>query len=346
MSEIKTFLEQRKQSLGGTDIAALCGVNPYKDAFDVFQDKVNNVKVEQNTAMRLGNAFEPGIAELFSEDVNLPLFSPTEHRDYLKEIIKDNNVEYIDVNQNGKIYLMLRRGIAHGSLDYFTIDHDGNPAVVECKLVTNNFFKSKEEFIRTNPHYYMQTQWYMYVTGFRTAYFATVQFKFGGHIEWYKLDYNEEVIDKALSFAEKFWEEHIKTGKSPLPSNPDQLNQHIDFIVDDDYAIANDEIFQVYTELTELKERLKVDDKRKKELEDKIIMAIYNKEGMKSKDNFIIATYKVRNRTNFDTKKIKEELPEIFNKYSKQSQSRVLIIKKQKTTPQTIITSIPKHLVI
>ena len=327
MSETKTFIEQRKHSIGGTDVAAICGVNPYKDAFDVFQEKVNNITIEKNTAMRLGNAFESGIAELFSEDINLPLFSPIEHKSYLKEIITDKNVEFIDVNQNGKSYLMLKRGIAHGSLDYFTIDHNGNPAVVECKLVTNNFFKSKEEFIRTNPHYYMQTQWYMYVTGFRTAYFATVQFKFGGHIEWYQLDYNDKVIDKALSYTEKFWDNYIKTGKSPLPNNPDQLNQYIDFKVDDNYAIANDEIFKAYTELTELKERLKVDVDRKTELEDKIKMAIFNNEGMKSQDGFVMATYKSHFQDYFDKKKLQEDEPDIYKKYVSPKPVRKFLIK-------------------
>jgi putative phage-type endonuclease len=323
-----TFSEQRRKSLGGTDIAAICGINPYKTAFDVYEEKIEGREVIKNDAMRLGNAFESGIAELFAEDSGLKLFSPQDDIETFRAYVEDKNVEFVKVNYHGKEVTILKKGIGHGSLDYFTIDHEGKPAVVECKLVTNNFFKSKEEFIKTNPHYYMQTQWYMYITGFRKAYFATVQFQFGGHIEWYPVDYNEVLVEKMIFQAEKFWNNHIKLGIKPNPSNPDELNRFIEFNTDEDYAIATEDIFESYNQLVETRERLKNLETTKKFLEDKIKMAIYDKNGLMSPDNSkTLATYKVQTRVTIDSKRIKSEEPDLYEKYSKESQSRTFLLK-------------------
>jgi len=328
MSAIKTFSEQRKESLGGTDIAAICGINPYKTAFDVYEEKTIGREVPKNDAMRLGNAFESGIAELFAEDSGLRLFSPQDDVETLRAYVEDKTVEFVNANYHGKNVTILKKGIGHGSLDYFTIDHDGKPAVVECKLVTNNFFKSKEEFIKTNPHYYMQTQWYMYITGFRRAYFATVQFKFGGHIEWYPIEYNEVLVDKMIIQAIRFWENHIQLGVKPLPTNPDELNRFIDYKTDEDFGIASEDIHEAYNQLVETRERLKNIETTKKHLEDKIKMAIYQKQGIMSPDNSkVLATFKVQSTTRIDTKKLKEEAPDLYKTYSKTSESRVFLVK-------------------
>lgn len=322
-----TFISERKKSIGGTDVAAICGVNPYKTQFDVYNEKVNGYNVEENDAMRLGKAFEPAIAKLFSQATSLPVFSPAENTKELRAMIEDDEVRFVDVDFQGEKVTILKRGVTHGSLDYFTIDYDGQPAVVECKLVTNNFFKSKEEFIKTNPHYYMQVQWYMYVTGFRKAYFATVQFKFGGHIEWYPIEYNEKLIEIALQKVNNFVDNYLSKGVMPPPTNPEELNKFIDYKVEGDFAVADDDILEAYTQLTEIKDRIKELDKNKSFLEDKIKMAIYDKEGIKTKDELILATYKVQNRKSFDSKAFKEDNPDEYLKYEKQTQVRVLLIK-------------------
>lgn len=322
-----TFIDERRKSIGGTDVAAICGINPYKTPFNVFQEKMNNIVTEENVAMRLGRAFESGIAKLFSEEIKLPVFSPEEHKEDLQKLINDEDVIFVDVDYHGSKITMIKRGIAHGSLDYFTIDDDGTPAVVECKLVTNNFFKSKEEFIVTNPHYYMQIQWYMYVTGFRRAYFATVQFKFGGNIEWYQLEYNEKVIEKALAKAEDFWNNHILTGKSPEPTNPDELNQFIDFKTSDDFVIANEDIIEACTQLKDVKEKIKSLDENKEYLEKKIKMSIYDKIGLMSKENEVLATYKVNTKNKFVAKKLEEDDPETYKKYVTTVSERRFLLK-------------------
>lgn len=55
----KEWLKYRKQGIGGSDAGAVCGLNPYRTAMQVYQDKVSEeIEEIDNDAMRQGREFE------------------------------------------------------------------------------------------------------------------------------------------------------------------------------------------------------------------------------------------------------------------------------------------------
>ncbi|MFR4400922.1 MAG: YqaJ viral recombinase family protein, partial [Peptococcus niger] len=49
------WLEQRKKGIGGSDAGAICGLNPWKSAVEVYLDKLGELPpVEDNERMRMG----------------------------------------------------------------------------------------------------------------------------------------------------------------------------------------------------------------------------------------------------------------------------------------------------
>ena len=62
------WLMLRKQGIGGSDAGAVCGVNPYRSAFNVYTDKTSpDVHEEDNERMRQGRDLEDYCAKRFSE---------------------------------------------------------------------------------------------------------------------------------------------------------------------------------------------------------------------------------------------------------------------------------------
>ena len=62
------WLRIRKRYLTGTDAGAVCGMNPYKSAIQVYLDKTTpDIELEDNEAMRLGRDMEDYVAERFME---------------------------------------------------------------------------------------------------------------------------------------------------------------------------------------------------------------------------------------------------------------------------------------
>lgn len=62
------WLRYRKQGIGGSDAGAICGLNPYRTAMQVYQDKVTDFTENiDNEAMRQGREFEEYVARRFME---------------------------------------------------------------------------------------------------------------------------------------------------------------------------------------------------------------------------------------------------------------------------------------
>lgn len=56
----------------GTDAGAICGLNPYVSAFQVYQDKItDNIEETDNEAMRQGRDLEDYVAQRFTEETGL-----------------------------------------------------------------------------------------------------------------------------------------------------------------------------------------------------------------------------------------------------------------------------------
>lgn len=66
------WLRMRKLGIGGSEAGAICGLNPYKSAMDVFVDKNSDeIEIVDNEAMREGRDFEDYVARRFSEATGL-----------------------------------------------------------------------------------------------------------------------------------------------------------------------------------------------------------------------------------------------------------------------------------
>ena len=64
----KEWLQYRKQGIGGSDAGAVCGLNPYRTAMQVYQDKTSEeIEEIDNESMRQGREFEDYVARRFTE---------------------------------------------------------------------------------------------------------------------------------------------------------------------------------------------------------------------------------------------------------------------------------------
>ncbi len=56
------WLKLRKTGIGGSDAAALCGLNPFASAIHVFQDKTSaKIEIKDNESMRQGSTSLPDV---------------------------------------------------------------------------------------------------------------------------------------------------------------------------------------------------------------------------------------------------------------------------------------------
>lgn len=145
------WLKRRKNYIGGSDAAAIVGLNPYKNNVELWEEK---------TGKR-----EP-------EDIGDKPFVKygTNAEEHLRELFRLDFPEYEVGYKENNMFLNSKYPFAHASLDGFLRDQDGRLGILEIK--TTNILQSmqKEKWMDKVPdNYFCQLLHYFAVTGFDFA---------------------------------------------------------------------------------------------------------------------------------------------------------------------------------
>lgn len=295
----KEWLALRKTGIGGSDAGTVCGLNPYSSPMKLFYDKSGTeVEEQDNEAMRQGHDLEDYVAQRFMEATGLK--------------VRRSNYMYRNVEHPFMI----------ADVDRLVVGED---AGLECKTASAyNADKWKDGSIPL--HYAMQCYHYMAVTGKRAWYIAAVIL--GKEFVWHKLEWEDELIESLIQAEKDFWENYVAAGKIPAPDGTEICNEVLsqyfhtaktDSIVK---LVGFDEKLDRRTELLEQIAALKQEQAR---IEQEIKLFMQENEHAFS-EKYRIAWSNV-NSTRLDTKLLKQEKPEIYREYAKNSSTRKFQVK-------------------
>ncbi len=295
----KEWLALRKTGIGGSDAGTVCGLNPYSSPMKLFYDKSGTeIEEQDNEAMRQGHDLEDYVAQRFMEATGLK--------------VRRSNYMYRNVEHPFMI----------ADVDRLVVGED---AGLECKTASAyNADKWKDGNIPL--HYAMQCYHYMAVTGKRAWYIAAVIL--GKEFVWHKLEWEDELIESLIQAEKDFWENYVAAGKIPDPDGTEICNEVLsqyfhtaktDSIVK---LVGFDEKLDRRTELLEQIAALKQEQAR---IEQEIKLFMQENEHAFS-EKYRIAWSNV-NSTRLDTKLLKQEKPEIYREYAKNSSTRKFQVK-------------------
>lgn len=310
------WLTARQTGIGGSDISAIMGVNPYATAYDVYVSKTEPVNEEASEFAYWGTTLEPVVAAEFA---------------------KRNDLKIQNVN------FMMRHPVhtfAVANIDRAVINPEisGNVRFKDGKLTSDTILEIKtaseyvakdwgdEESDQVPDQYMCQAQWYMGVTDTKTCYMAVL---IGGNkYRQYKIERSQELIDVLFEAAEDFWVNNVLAGVAPEPTTLENAKNKYPAHNPDtvlDISIDSDEV-KVFNEYVELKEAEKLLKKQIEAAQTKLICTIGDNEAL-AIDGDIAVTYKAQVSNRFDSNSFKKDMPELAAKYVKQSASRVMRIK-------------------
>ncbi len=181
------WVKARRETLGGSDAAAIMGLSPYESPFHVYMDKVGLLpEKEDSEAMRQGRDLEEYVARRFAEETG-------------KKVRRCNAILY------NPLY-----PFAHANVDRLLAGED---AGLECK--TTSVLNLKKFKDGTYPdNYYVQCVHYMAVTGAKRWYLAVLVL--GKEFKIFQIERNEEEI-AALMKEEEAFGRRIREGIPPEP---------------------------------------------------------------------------------------------------------------------------------
>jgi putative phage-type endonuclease len=287
------WLELRKKGIGGSDAAAIVGLDRYRSPFDVYAEKIG-LKPEQpdNEAMRQGRDLEQYVAERFMEATG-------------KKVRRRNAVL-----QHPEHHWML------ANIDRWVV---GENAGLECKTtsVLNRAKFSQGEF---PPNYYVQCMHYMAVTGAERWYLAVLVLNKAFHV--FTIERDEAEVQALIEAEKDFWENHVLKQIPPTPDGSESTSELLKQMFPEarereEVALyGHEEKIQQYLELdARVKELTQERDAIKQELQ----LALADAEIGRAQG--YIVEWKNQVRQSLDTKKLKSEHAEIYEKYLKPAQT-------------------------
>lgn len=322
ITKIKTnshegWLEERKKSLGGSDVGAILGMNEYSSPYTIWAEKTGKLPpFEGNEWTRLGNDLEGYVAQRFTEASGL-------------KVVNDNATW-----RNSK-YPHL-----HANIDRKVV---GMKAGVECKL-TSELNAKKYKNGEFPDRFYAQCVEYLCVTEFDRWFLAVLIYGKGIKIyqmtripndvvpEWCEASvYVEDGEIEALAKATADFWEYVKSGDAPMTDGTDSTSETLRTI----YPESNGETVNLMAfesdimQYVTLSEAIAGITKQKEEVANRI--KAYMQDASKGETQKYKVSWTSSIRNTFDHKAFEKDNPGIdLSAYYKQTPTRTFKVNEIK----------------
>lgn len=292
------WLRIRKRYLTGTDAGAICGMNPYKSAMQVYLDKTcPEIETVDNEAMRLGRDLEDYVATRFMEASG--------------KKVRRTNAMYVN-DQNS--FMM-------ANVDRLVI---GERAGLECKTASP-YSSDRWKDGNIPEWYYLQCQHYIKTLEMDGWYLAVLIF--GKGFQYTYIERDEEMLQYLVSIEKDFWENHVQAGVLPSPDGSKGADELIQKYFHDREGIVQlkgfDEQIARRNELAGLVKKLQMEQKA---IEQELKIYLGKEQAQVGISDRFRVTWTEFDTQRIDTERLKKEQPEIYRDYSKiQKSSRLSI---------------------
>lgn len=194
-------IEDRRKGIGGSDIAAIAGIHPYRSALNVYMDKlgietINEVAPRNEEAIWWGNRLEDILALRYQQDTGAVLLRP-------KDVIVHATLPWARALPDRLVRIGKERGGWEGK--------------------TAGFRQSPRwgaEGDEVPEEYLLQTAWYCAVTD-RPWWDLSVLL--GGQ-DWrtFRLPRDTDLEKRLLEIGAQFWEQCVVAQKPPAPDGSNE----------------------------------------------------------------------------------------------------------------------------
>lgn len=295
------WLAYRRKGIGGSDVSSLLGINKWKSELELWLDKTGQSEdsTTDNESMMWGTILEPVIRNHFAKVTN-------------KKV-----VEVKAMLQHPRYQFML------ADVDGVTVDDEGNPAILEIKTASE--YKRNEWESEVPTYYQTQVQHYLLVTGLKKAYVAVL---IGGNtFKIYEIDADETIHNMLIKVEENFWNK-VVNGIRPEIDGSDAAKNLLDGLysggLKEEFTLP--EVAEEYVNMY-LEASAKEDDaKAKKQEAANHLKELMGNHEVCSCSNHSI-TWKTVISERLDSKALKADEPELYDKYTKTSESRRFMVK-------------------
>lgn len=307
------WLKGRQTGIGGSEIAAIVGLNQYRTPMQIWESKVNPVQDEETSQPAYwGTVLEEVVAKEYAK------------RTGYKVQRVNTQMRHPDFNF---AIANIDRAVVNPEISGTVRWKDGKLStdrILECK--TANGFMAKQwgeaGSDQVPDAYLIQCQWYMGVTGASVCDLAVL---IGGQdFRIYTIARDDDLINDLLIQGAAFWE-LVKNNVAPDPINyPEAVKKWA--ISDASLSVqADDLLIDDLEKIQSIKAQVKELEAQEDALKARVVYALKEAETL-TYQGVKVATCKTQARSSFDSKTFEKDYPDLYAQYKKTSSTRVLRI--------------------
>ena len=192
--------DERRHHIGGSDIAAICGLSPYESPISVWEQLTGRAAPkEKNLAMRIGTLAEPMLKTLYEEETGEKLgpAAGLVHPRY----------PFIEGHPDAGV-LGKRKSVETKTGNIHTAHMWGEPDTDEVP-----------------PHYLVQELLYMHLRDDDEGAMAVL---LGGNdFRVYRLHRDHALEERLVEMAVEFWERYVVPGVPPPPDGSERMSEYL-----------------------------------------------------------------------------------------------------------------------
>mgnify|MGYP003331451920 FL=1 len=296
----------RTIGIGGSDAAAICGMDKYRTPLEVYLEKIGKpIEKIATGATLIGKKFEHDVLQHFAESTGKRVRGEFSNR------VVHPKIPFMNCQVDGII--------------------EGENAIVECKTTITIF---SELNTQVPDNYQLQCQHNMAVHGAEKCYLPFLvidphhEVRHGLHI----IDRDDEVIDYLIDLEARFWNDHV------IPKNPPS--------VDFNHALTSGLLSKLFPESIEkqvvldnsfsdliermqaLSDSIKSLEAEKESIENMLKNELGDAELGICGDTFV--SWKTQKNNRLDIEKLRIENPAIYEQYMKKTTIRRFSVKEKK----------------
>lgn len=314
----EAWLEERRKSLGGSDMGAVLGLNKYRSPYAVWAEKTGRLSEEpENEAMRQGHDFESYVASRFEEASGRRVRK-------LNYILRNDDCPHLHANIDRQVM--------------------GESAGLECKTASalNMKLYAGGEFPES---YYAQCVSYLAVTGWARWYLAVLVLNKGFFVwlvttvpndcvpDWCegKVFVSPDELAALTRCAGDFWHDYVETDSPPPLDGAEGTTGALEAIYEggggEVELFGREKLIEQYQYLAERKKAI---DKDMDTIKQQLMADLGDNE--RGYCGRYTVDWKSQTRQTFDAKTFRRDHPEMeLNGYFKTSNFRRFTIKEEAT---------------
>lgn len=292
----ETQILQRKSGIGGSDVAAILGLSPWKTAVDVYLDKV-----EQNNN------------EAGTQDIHTPIFWGNKHEESILEayeIETGNKISFLDTVFDKNVPFLF------ANVDAVARDEK---VIVEAKSTTAQNEWGEEGTSQIPKHYLCQVAHYASILN--ADYVDIPVLFFGSTFHIYRYERNLQLEKMIRDRLIQFWEHNVMQHIAPEISNINDAKR-IYRASNGNPVTADKEALEAANRLKEIKEQEALLKKEKEANQLKIQKYLGEYDSLLDFEGNKVCTWRDYDANRFDSTRFKHEHPKMYEKYVKTTHAR------------------------